>query len=60
MDMLEQLGRTYGFEMKLVDHVMEDEEIISSTRIRQELLLGNIGHANKMMGNAWKCPGKDH
>ncbi len=57
VDMLEQLGRTYGFEMKLVDHVMEDEEIISSTRIRQELLLGNIGHANKMMGHAYAISG---
>lgn len=55
---LRELGKKYGFEVKAFDKVIKDGAEVSSTRIRQELLNGNIQKANEMLGAAYSITGK--
>jgi len=47
--LLQQLSKKLNFELHIVDPVMYDHEIISSTRIRSLISEGNIKTANKML-----------
>ncbi len=48
--LLRKLCKEHGIEMTVVAPVYEDGKIISSTRIRQCLMEGNIPEANRLLG----------
>lgn len=45
--------KKYGYRTVVVDKVMEDGRDISSTFIREEIVKGNIGRANRLLGYAF-------
>ncbi len=47
---LQELGRKYGFEVNIISPVMIDEEVVSSSLIRQLLEQGNVKKAFHMLG----------
>lgn len=57
VEVLEKLGEKYGFEVKAFDKVVLDGKEVSSTRIRQELMEGNLEHANQMLGSPYSITG---
>ena len=56
-DFLSNIGIKFGFETKIVDYVTIEKKEISSTRIRTEILKGNIELANKMLGHEYSVTG---
>ena len=46
-------GKRYGFEVEVVDSVKLDGETVSSSRIRELLLSGDITAANELLGSAY-------
>ncbi|MFF2370251.1 bifunctional riboflavin kinase/FAD synthetase [Agromyces sp. NPDC058110] len=52
VDLLIELGRTYGFEVEVVDDVRpEGERRVSSTWIREILAEGDVRHATALLGH---------
>lgn len=56
-DFLCSIGKELGFETKIVDYVTIEKKEISSTRIRMEILKGNLELANKMLGHKYSITG---
>lgn len=56
--LLTQLGKQYGFEVKAVKPVRFQGKVVSSSRIREVLALGNIDLANRMLGRPYWIEGK--
>ncbi len=56
-DFLCSIGKKFGFETKIVDYVTIEKKEISSTRIRTEILKGNLELANKMLGHKYSITG---
>lgn len=48
--LLKKMEQELGFHVEIVDEVLVDDEIVSSTVIRKYLNEGNIQRANKMLG----------
>ncbi len=48
--LLKKIERELDFHVEIVDEVLVDDEIVSSTAIRKYLSMGNIQRANKMLG----------
>lgn len=48
--LVSNLARKYGFEVRSCSAVRHDGEIISSTRIREAILRGNLERAEEMLG----------
>lgn len=48
--LLEQMGKTYGFSVEIVEKLTDGEREISSTYVREELEKGNIEKVNKLLG----------
>ncbi|MBE6049453.1 MAG: bifunctional riboflavin kinase/FAD synthetase [Clostridium sp.] len=57
-DLLKKLSTKYNFEVFIMEPCKLDDEVISSTRIRKELLEGNIEYANKMLTRPYFLEGK--
>ena len=51
--LLEDLGKEYGFLVKEIPEHILNEVIISSTKVREALLAGDIEAANKFLGYAY-------
>lgn len=56
--LLEDMGRKYNFSVTLIPEFSVDEDTVSSTKIRNALLEGNIVKANKMLGRLYSFKGK--
>lgn len=56
--LLEDMGRKYNFSVTLIPEFSVDEETVSSTKIRNALLEGNVVKANKMLGRLYSFKGK--
>jgi len=54
---LEELGRKYGFEVRIVDRLTYNGHFISSTYIREELLKGNLDSVADMLGRPFTMAG---
>lgn len=50
VDLLKNISKKYGFELKIINKIQIDNMSISSTLIRKELNKGNINLVNKMLG----------
>lgn len=57
MDLLSELGAKYDFKITPVEEFKINEETISSTKIRNALLAGDISKANKMLGRKYSFTG---
>lgn len=58
VDVLEQLGEKYGFEVVSFDKVILDGEEVSSTRIRKALSVGQMEQAMEMLGEPYSITGE--
>ncbi|MEO0206836.1 MAG: riboflavin kinase, partial [candidate division WOR-3 bacterium] len=56
-DLLDKLARG-KFDVEIISTIRDQEGIISSTRIRELLLLGNIPGANRILGRNYALSGK--
>ena len=50
---LEHAGKTHGFGVRAVPLLIEDGQPVSSSRIRADLLAGNIRKARDLLGYHW-------
>lgn len=57
-DALRKLGEKYGFDVTSVDAVKLNNEIVSSTIIRQALIEGDIERANTFLGRSYTMQGE--
>lgn len=56
--MLEKYQDVFGYELVVCDKLMLDDQVISSTRIREELKKGNMEDVNKMLGHPYTIMGE--
>ena len=54
---LKKLGKDYNFETNIIMPICIDKEIVSSTKIRNLIQLGNIEKANKFLGRYYSIIG---
>lgn len=57
IDLLEKLSKVYGYELVVLDKVMFNEQVVSSSTIRQELIEGHIEKVNSMLGRKFSIEG---
>ena len=50
VEMLRELSKEMGFELRIIDKIKLNDRDISSTYIREELKLGHIDTVNEMLG----------
>lgn len=58
VDLLRTLGQRLGFAVHGLAAVSLDGEIVSSTRIRDQIQAGNLDQASQMLGRAYSIAGK--
>ena len=58
IEMLKELSTKYGYELYVMEPCNYENEVISSTRIRNELLSGNVDKAMKMLNRPYCIKGK--
>lgn len=58
IEMLKELSKKYGYEFYVMEPCNYEDEVISSTRIRNELLSGNVDKAMKMLNRPYCIKGK--
>lgn len=58
IEMLKELSDKYGYELYVMEPCNYENEVISSTRIRDELLNGNVDKAMKMLNRPYIIKGK--
>lgn len=56
-ELLTQIGKQKGFSVKIIEPFYVNDEVVSSTRIRNALLTGDIIKANKMLGRNYSFSG---
>lgn len=57
-EMLESMSKAAGFELQIAETRLDGESRISSTRIRQCLIEGNMSSAERMLGRPYRLGGK--
>ncbi|WP_297631353.1 bifunctional riboflavin kinase/FAD synthetase [uncultured Clostridium sp.] len=57
IELLKELGEKYSFKVKVIEPFMYDDEIVSSTRIRNLLIDGEIQLANCMLKRPYDLEG---
>jgi riboflavin kinase / FMN adenylyltransferase len=57
VEMLREKGRRKGFGVTVLDPVMREGEIYSSTRIREALRAGWLSEASDLLGHSWEIEG---
>ena len=57
-NMLCDYGKRFGFELSRIDAVTVGNVRVSSTRIRELLLAGELAQANRMLGNPYSVTGR--
>ncbi len=57
VEKLRKLGEKRGFGVTILDPVMREGEIYSSTRIREALRAGMVREAAELLGHAWEIEG---
>lgn len=58
VDLLATLGREHGFDVEIVPALVAGGAVISSTRIRNLLLAGEVRGAADLLGRAYSVPGR--
>lgn len=55
---LRRLGQEMGFTLRVMDPVVVDGEVVSSTRIRRLLAAGAVEQAARLLGRPYAVPGR--
>ena len=50
IELLVELSKKYSFEVEILDKLQEDNSVVSSTRIKELIMSGNIKEANRLLG----------
>jgi riboflavin kinase / FMN adenylyltransferase len=58
VSMLQEMSVIYGYELIIFDKIKLDEQVISSSYIRNEILAGNMEKANSMLGKPFTIIGE--
>lgn len=58
VSLLKQIGDRYGFEVQVVDPVITNGEVVSSSLIRKLISIGDIKSANRLLGRKYTVNGK--
>jgi riboflavin kinase/FMN adenylyltransferase len=58
VELLKELSLKYNFEVCIMEPCKYEEEVISSTKIREEISKGDLGKANKMLTREYFLRGK--
>lgn len=58
VEMLREQGRQKGFGVTVLDPVMREGEIYSSTSIREALRAGWVSEASELLGHSWEIEGE--
>ncbi len=56
-EFLRTAGKRYGFEVRQLDLISENDEPISSSRVRRALEKGDVERANALLGYRWMVEG---
>jgi riboflavin kinase/FMN adenylyltransferase len=56
--LLQQLGLAHGFEVHVLPHIAMHHEVVSSTRVRREIALGQVSRAARLLGRPFVLSGK--
>lgn len=56
--LLKELGNKYNFTVIIIDPIYIDNQLVSSSKIRELLLEGNIMEANKLLGRNYSIIGR--
>jgi riboflavin kinase / FMN adenylyltransferase len=56
--LLVQMGATRAFEVHVLPHVTVHHEVVSSTRVRREIALGQVTRAGRLLGRPFVLSGK--
>jgi riboflavin kinase/FMN adenylyltransferase len=56
--LLQQLGLAAGFDVQILPHITMHNEVVSSTRIRREIALGQVCRAARLLGRPFVLSGK--
>ena len=56
--LLRQLGAERGFDVVIIPHVIQNNEVVSSTLIRREIAAGNVTRAARLLGRPFVLTGK--
>lgn len=54
---LKELGKRYGFYVGVIEPVVIDDAVVSSSRIRQMILDGNVDNAARLLGRNYALTG---
>lgn len=57
IDLLNKLKEKYNYELCVMEPFIYENDVVSSTRIRKEILNGNISIANKMLSRTYSITG---
>jgi riboflavin kinase/FMN adenylyltransferase len=57
VELLQELGRELGFMVRVIPHIQVDGEVVSTSRIRNLLLEGNVAMAAKLLGRLHSTTG---
>ncbi|MBQ8159150.1 MAG: riboflavin biosynthesis protein RibF [Clostridia bacterium] len=57
-EMLTERGRRQGYQVEIIDEVKLLGDVVSSTRIRRVLEMGDIPKVNRLLGHAYTISGK--
>jgi len=57
-DILIQLGKTYGFEVEIIERKSFDGDVISSSRVRNELDKGAVDKVAQLLGRYYSVTGE--
>ncbi len=55
---LKEIGKTYGIETKIIEPVLVDEEVISSTKIREFIKQGQMEKVAQLLGRNYAIVGE--
>ena len=58
VEMLRELGRSWGFEVMIVTPVIDGGEVVSSTAIREAIRSGRVEDARRMLGRPFSLVGE--
>jgi riboflavin kinase/FMN adenylyltransferase len=56
-DYLKALGEKYGFDVQIIGAVKKEGDIVSSTRVRNVILEGNVSLAARLLGRPYSLQG---
>lgn len=58
VEMLQQYALKYGYRVLALDKIQEEEQVVSSTRVREEIIAGNMEKVTKLLEKPYAITGE--